>query len=89
MKDGTKSYISVTFHPCESDCFMDPNDPQFSEELKLILTQYFFYIKFVDSFSEIEHYLKPLGQTTSASLEMSLNQKLFVKKTLEFDQVSV
>jgi len=46
-------------------------------------------LKFVDSFSDIESYSTPLGQTTSASLEMAFNQNLEVKKYALFDQVSV
>lgn len=59
--DGFKSYIQVTVHPCKSACFKDPSDPDFVEGLKDFFSKYFFYIKFLDSYSNMEDYKKPLG----------------------------
>lgn len=80
-------YIEIAFHPCKIDCFLPKSDPVFEEELKMLLTEYFMYIKFVDSYSNLMDYETPLGYSIATTLEMTLHQQLQVKKIITLEQI--
>lgn len=53
------------------------------------MTQYFIYIKIVDSYSDLENYKTPLGTTIGSTLEMTLHQHLHVRKTVAIDLMQI
>lgn len=66
-------YVAVTIDACQLDCFLNPNDPNYYQELRKILRGYSLYTKFIDTSTDLENYSEPLSQIISTSIQTNFD----------------